>query len=235
MQDLLAREIDATFFLQAMRGERGGSEAMVATLRKGNIKISAFSGPGGGGSLEDRAIDMFPGIMLRGRPEQLRLINQAVEAARLPPEKQGEAFNQVDKATRASSARLVRLLMPAVTKVSQANRRTQANLRCALAGVAAERYRLERGQWPASLDELAKHGWIAAVPLDPFDGQPLRYKLVPDGVLIYSVGLDGVDDGGAINRDNPHTPGTDLGFRLWSPDFRRQAPLPPRDDDGGPP
>jgi hypothetical protein len=94
---------------------------------------------------------------------------------------------------------------------------------------------IEEGQWPVSLAELAKGGWIAAVPLDPFDGQPLRYKRVPDGVLIYSVGLDGVDDGGVINRENPIAPGTDQGFRLWSPIFRRQAPLPAQpDDDGGP-
>ncbi len=70
------------------------------------------------------------------------------------------------------------------------------------------------------------------MPLDPFDGQPLRYKVVADGVLIYSVGLDGVDDGGAINRENWTTPGTDLGFRLWNTASRRQQPLPPPDDVG---
>jgi hypothetical protein len=231
MQDLLTREIDATFFLQAMRGERGGSDATFTALRTGTVKISALKFMGGD-SLEDRFMDTFPAIMLRGRPEHLRLMHQAVEAARLPSEKQGEAFNQVDKATRASSAMVVRLLMPGIAKTSQANRRTRANLRCALAGVAAERYRLEHAKWPGSLDELAKQGWIAAVPLDPFDGQPLRYKIVADGVRIYSVGLDGVDDGGAIDRDNWTTPGTDLGFRLWNTGSRRPHPLPPPDDLG---
>jgi hypothetical protein len=200
------------------------------------VLLAARGGGGGGGaSLADQFLDAFPSIMLRGRPEHIRLLNQAVEASKLPPEAQGEAFDKVEKATRASNAPLVRLLMPALSKVSVAHRRTRASLRCTLVAVAAERYRLERSQWPASLAELAKDGWIAAVPLDPFDGQPLRYKLVPDGVLIYSVSLDGVDDGGVINRENPLAPGSDLGFRLWNADLRRQPPLPPPPDDGGPP
>jgi hypothetical protein len=65
------------------------------------------------------------------------------------------------------------------------------------------------------------------VPLDPFDGQPLRCKLLPDGVVVYSVGYDGADNGGVINRESPSTAGTDLGFRLWNPEVRRQTPLPP--------
>ena len=129
---------------------------------------------------------------------------------------------------------MVRLLTPACTKVAQANRRTRATMRCALVGVAAERFRIQHGHWPASTEALVKDGFLAAVPLDPFDGKELRCKLVADGVLVYSVGLDGVDDGGVINRENPFTPGSDLGFRLWNVEVRRQAPLPPRDDDGGP-
>src|SRR5260221_11716093 len=99
---------------------------------------------------------MFPSIMLDGRAEHIRLLNQAVEASKLPPEAQGEAFDKVEKATRASSSPLVRLLMPALAKVSQAHRRTRANLRCALVAVAAERYRLERGPWPPSVGVRAK-------------------------------------------------------------------------------
>ena len=41
---------------------------------------------------------------------------------------------------------------------------------CALAACAAERYRLQHGSWPASLKELVDHGWMKAVPLDPFGG-----------------------------------------------------------------
>ncbi len=232
MQDGLAAANDSTFFHRVIRGERGLDDATFTAVSQGKVKASWVLGQGGNGNwLEDRILDAFPSTILRDRPELLRLMNQAVEAARLPPEKQAPAFDQINKAALASSRPMVRKIMAQVQKISQAHRRTNANLRCAMVGIAAERYGIEHGQWPVSLDQLAKDGWIAAVPLDPFDGQPLRYKLVADGVLIYSVGLDGVDNGGAINRDNPYAPGADEGFRLWNPEFRRQAPLPPQPDE----
>ena len=47
------------------------------------------------------------------------------------------------------------------------------------------------------------------------DGKALRYKRLAVGVLVYSVGLD---------PRNPTGPGTDLGFRLWDVEHRRQPP-----------
>jgi len=34
------------------------------------------------------------------------------------------------------------------------------------------------------------------MPLDPFDGAPLRYKPLAKGYVVYSIGPDGHDDGG---------------------------------------
>ena len=47
----------------------------------------------------------------------------------------------------------------------------QAVLRCAITGLALERYRQEMGHWPGPLDELAP-AYLKVVPLSPFDGQP---------------------------------------------------------------
>jgi hypothetical protein len=39
--------------------------------------------------------------------------------------------------------------------------------------------------------------FLSSVPLDPVDGEPLRYRRNGDGTfLLYSVGENGVDDGG---------------------------------------
>ena len=65
------------------------------------------------------------------------------------------------------------------------------------------------------------------MPLDPYDGKPLRYRRVADGVIVYSVGPDGSDNGGNIDRTNPVKPGTDLGYQLWDVKHRRQPPKPP--------
>jgi hypothetical protein len=63
--------------------------------------------------------------------------------------------------------------------------------------LAIERYRLaNKDHLPATLQELVP-AYLDAVPADPFDGRPIRYNRLPKGYLIYSVGEDGVDNGGA--------------------------------------
>ena len=52
----------------------------------------------------------------------------------------------------------------------------------------------EHGSLPGSLAELVP-GLLPAVPLDDFDGKPLRYR--PERRLLYSVGKDLIDSGGA--------------------------------------
>jgi len=54
------------------------------------------------------------------------------------------------------------------------------------------------------------------VALDPIDGQPLHYRKEADMIVIYSIGNDEKDDGGAINREARNEPGVDIGFRLWA-------------------
>jgi hypothetical protein len=235
IHELILREIDAPILLNGMRGERGVLFHVAELLASGKMRASTMGVTlRAGASLQEQLFDVFPGLAAGGRAEQLRLMTQAVEAAKLPAHEQKEAFAKVDNATRESSAITVRLLMPAVLKVAEANRRSQANLRSALAALAIERYRLKQGAWPEALADVVKAGLLDAVPLDPMDGQPLRYKRLADGVVVYSVGLDGVDNGGTINRDNPTAPGSDLGVRLWNVDRRRQHPLPPPlDNDGG--
>ena len=38
------------------------------------------------------------------------------------------------------------------------------------------------------------------MPLDPFDGEPLRYKKLSPGYIVYSIGDDLSDDGGQEKR-----------------------------------
>jgi len=69
-----------------------------------------------------------------------------------------------------------------------------------LAGVACglERYRLAHGQYPAALDVLAPQ-FIAKLPHDIINGQPLKYRRTDDGSFaLYSVGWNEVDDGGKV-------------------------------------
>ncbi|HTB83401.1 MAG TPA: hypothetical protein VK742_07100 [Candidatus Sulfotelmatobacter sp.] len=82
----------------------------------------------------------------------------------------------------------------------------EAARRVVIAAIALKRFQLKHGAWPQTLNELAPE-FIVSVPVDPFDGKPLRYHPNPDGTyLLYSVGEDGVDDGG-----DPTSPATGSG------------------------
>ncbi|MBI4252572.1 hypothetical protein HY623_00100 [Candidatus Uhrbacteria bacterium] len=54
------------------------------------------------------------------------------------------------------------------------------------------------GAYPATLSELVPQ-YFPSVPLDPFDGKPLRYS--PTKKILYSVGKDLIDEGGSTGDD----------------------------------
>jgi hypothetical protein len=103
-----------------------------------------------------------------------------------------------------------------------------ARLRCAAAAIAAERFRLKHGRWPNTLAELTP-ALLDSVPIDPFDGQPLRYSVLNDGVRIYAVRNDGADHDGEVKIvKGDLRPDAGLGFRLWDEGRRRfskKAPM----------
>jgi hypothetical protein len=63
--------------------------------------------------------------------------------------------------------------------------------------LALHAYKLDHGVCPRTFAQLVPT-YLPAAPLDPFsDGQPLKYRIVGDHDLLYSIGPDGVDNGGA--------------------------------------
>jgi len=65
-----------------------------------------------------------------------------------------------------------------------------------IAAIALQRYQLRYGKPPPDLESLAPE-FLHAVPVDYMNGQPLHYRVEPDGSFrLYSVGRDGKDDGG---------------------------------------
>lgn len=65
-----------------------------------------------------------------------------------------------------------------------------------VAAIALRRYQFRHGALPDALEALAPE-FCAGMPLDPVNGQPLRYRRLPaGGFLLYSVGENGADDGG---------------------------------------
>lgn len=73
-----------------------------------------------------------------------------------------------------------------------------ANVR---AGALVLAYRAQHGHFPERLDEV-----LSPVPVDPFSGQPLRYRFEngSKGFVVYSVGPTGGFDGGTPERGPDH-------------------------------
>jgi len=88
----------------------------------------------------------------------------------------------------------------------------------AIVGIASERYRLAKGYWPTSMNDLIPT-YLKAIPTDPYSGKPLLYRVLSDGIVIYSVWFDGKDDGGFVLVD-PVQGIKDKGFRLFNPELR---------------
>jgi len=102
--------------------------------------------------------------------------------------------------------------------------RTRAQLRLLRTELALREFRLRHGAYPTKLDELAP-AIVAAVPVDPFSEQPLRYRRQGNGYVLYSVGPDLNDDGGTpipSGAANASSKGDLVAGRLFSP--RKAAP-----------
>jgi len=77
---------------------------------------------------------------------------------------------------------------------------TEARRRLIITAIALERYRGRHGSYPGTLQELVPE-LLPKPPLDFMDGKPLRYRVTGDGhFVLYSVGVDCVDDGGRMQQ-----------------------------------
>ncbi len=61
--------------------------------------------------------------------------------------------------------------------------------------IAIKMYKNDTNNYPSSLEELVPN-YLSSIPIDPFDGNPLRYSA--ENRIIYSVGIDMKDSGGSI-------------------------------------
>jgi hypothetical protein len=91
--------------------------------------------------------------------------------------------------------RLFDFAMPSLGDVDAKRLATAMRRRQAETALALAAWRSERGGYPAGLGELVPE-YMPQVPVDAFSGKPLVYRASEDGYLLYSVGINGRDDGG---------------------------------------
>ncbi len=120
--------------------------------------------------------------------------------------------------TQTMSDVLISLLLPAVQQVGVAEGRAIQKMRNLELAFALEAYRTDHGSYPDSLQPLAPK-FIAEIPNDLFNGQPLKYAKTAEGYRFYSVGDNEQDEEGRSFDDNPR--GDDLVVRMPMP--RKEA------------
>jgi hypothetical protein len=85
---------------------------------------------------------------------------------------------------------------------------------------------------PEPRDRLEKAGiniadYLPAVPLDPEDGEPLRFQRRNDRVVVYSLHKRGSSSGlVAYDPVNLSPPGVGIAVHLFDVEHRRQPPRP---------
>jgi hypothetical protein len=136
---------------------------------------------------------------------------------------------------------LINMVMPAFGRAIETDFRSTANRRLAALALAIRWYAVDHGgKLPEKLNDLVPHYLPAGVPLDALAaGQPLRY--IPDPVkpILYSVGANGVDDGGSerVLKKDPRNSNT--ARDKWAqadyviPLVRQPRPPEEQPNDGG--
>jgi hypothetical protein len=110
---------------------------------------------------------------------------------------------------------LTTVMLPAYDRVQGAAERSEQGQRNLQVAFALAAYHRDHGRYPTDLDELAPK-YLGTIPDDLFSGKPLIYRLEDKGYLLYSVGPNGVDDGGRWYDDQPS--GDDLSVRMPVPE-----------------
>jgi hypothetical protein len=229
-RQLLEAEMGRSLLLGAFRCERAMVEDTIRALDEGRltwdevVKSKYFADPfpwSTGRAELDRMLDDVTGSGFRRSYAiaRLRHLTWLVEVLKESPD--GLVEHAADwTALRRQLPRPEKLLMDMMARNEvDFFAINDAQLRCTVVALAAEQFRRRESRWPASLDELVPQ-FLAAVPHDPYDQQPLKLARLADGIVVYSVGRNRNDDGGELRG------GADVGVRLWDVNRRRQPPVP---------
>ena len=116
---------------------------------------------------------------------------------RAAPSPLSAATHKYDLGNGPSRFFVLQALWPSFERMIAVERELIQTRDVAQASVAMVAYRSAHGMWPATLDELIP-SYLPSVPVDGFDGKPLKYRLVNGAPLLYSIGLDFEDNQGKV-------------------------------------
>ncbi len=197
-------------FQRGMAGERcTGHNAFLSGIWRGAFQTNGETV----GSTVSAVFYGLSGMEAQDELMYLNLMSDAVNIGAGTTKDMRERSIALDKkiAQVPKTCFFTRIFVPALPHAYEEQLKSFARLRAAHAAIAVERFRMANGRLPDSLDELMLK-WLDAVPTDPFDDKPIRYKKLTKGFVTYSVGPDLKDDGGKERDPKDSTAPYDITF-----------------------
>ena len=192
--------------LRRLDGELSGADYQ-ESIRRGligerAIGIQTFADPAALGS---DALSYRPGFLSSGDEiVYLQIMSEMIAAGEFAGSERTRALDRAEAQLKTlagnTTARfrypVTLLIVPALRAFGEAASRNEADRDATRIAVAIERFRLSEGRLPSTIDEIVPK-FLDRLPSDPYSsGSKLKYRVDATEYLVYSVGSNGVDDGG---------------------------------------
>lgn len=182
---------NASFRVLFQRGLRVEEALRLATfddVGSGRLWFSDINGAGHASCFAEPPLSSVYRVFLLGSDlaAHRRFTAEMDHASRMPYWEARDRLHQIEQEVRnRPGGVLTAMLLPAVSKAMETATKADARRDIARLGLALYAYRARNGRFPAELNELAPE-FIAAVPLNPFDGKPMALRRTDRGVTVDS-------------------------------------------------
>jgi hypothetical protein len=217
-------------FLYTLRGERACRFCYLESLRNAAAAQRADgklpAPPAADNDRTTAAMARGPDYIASQEVWYLRHMNELVQIAKLPPEQWAGALDArhatIEEEVKSDNATLLtqHLAKEMTSAPAELFRLGNAQLRCAIVGIAAERFRRLMSRWPVTPDELVAVRLLTSVPTDPYAaGQSIKLDRRPNRLHVCTA-HDAV--GARSTNDKPAA--LQVVFVLYDAPMRRQPP-----------
>ena len=145
-------------------------------------------------------VDELNAIGFAGALEQANRHYDAMTEAFQSPYREGaQVMRALDESVSSGEANrnpLMRAMMPALGRYYALHTRAETNRRATMLTANIKAYRQQHGSYPDSLDAFGDREMV----VDPFTDERFVYRRDGDSFTLYSLGPNGVDDGGIHDR-----------------------------------
>ncbi len=219
-QDDLEIEESQPLLLIMARAERASFHERLKACEDGYLPFEQLISlkAAGGYDLELFAKPMLP----RSHAWIIRYFNQVVETCKGPTDNQRNLIQNLAASANTAPAQVRRIFgeMPELyLNITDRVLTGRGRLRCAIAALACERFRLRNHRWPNSLTELVPD-YLKEIPCDPVHGTRLEARMLEDKMIVYFPKLKGPSKPGSDSEDIANSKESEVSFTLWMPSQR---------------